>query len=142
MVGPEQQMLRTQHLVATGKRLLVIADGVNIKVGEIVADRAGEARRFGDERGRATIGFDAAFEIGQDSAGVRQRRWQAFSSVPGQFRIATSSDEDICAFVHEPLCRRQADATIASGHKRYFPIKLTHGLASSVPLPGTAGPYA
>jgi hypothetical protein len=55
MVGPEQQMLRTQHLVATGKRLLVIADGVNIKVSEIVADRTGKARRFGDERRRATI---------------------------------------------------------------------------------------
>src|SRR5215813_12339665 len=70
MVGPEQQMLRTQHLIATGKRLLVIADGVNIKVGEMVADRAGKARRFGDERRRATNGFDAALEIGQNSAGV------------------------------------------------------------------------
>ena len=40
MVGPEQQMLRTEHLVATGKRLVVIAHGVNIKVGEIVADRS------------------------------------------------------------------------------------------------------
>ena len=34
MVGPEQQMPRTEHLVATGKRLVVIAHGVNIKVGE------------------------------------------------------------------------------------------------------------
>jgi len=59
MVGPEQQMLRTQHLIATGKRLLVIAHGVNIKVGEIVADRSRKARRFGERR-RATIGFDAA----------------------------------------------------------------------------------
>ena len=40
MVGPKQQMLRTEHLVATGKRLAVIAHGVNIKVGEIVADRS------------------------------------------------------------------------------------------------------
>jgi hypothetical protein len=44
MVGPEQQMLRTEHLVATGKRLVVIAHGVNIKVGEVVA---GRSRRFG-----------------------------------------------------------------------------------------------
>src|SRR6516162_2781816 len=50
MVGPEQQMLRTEHLVATGKRLVVIAHGVNIKVGEIVADRSRKTRRFGDER--------------------------------------------------------------------------------------------
>jgi hypothetical protein len=49
---------------------LVIADRVNIKVGEIVADRAGKARRSGERR-RATIGFNAALEIGQDSAGVR-----------------------------------------------------------------------
>src|SRR6516162_7704656 len=60
MVGPEQKMLRTEHLVATGKRLVVIAHGVNIKVGEIVAHRSRKARRFGDERGRAGIGFDAA----------------------------------------------------------------------------------
>ena len=59
MVGPEQQMLRTEHLVATGKRLVVIAHGVNIKVGEIVADGSRKARRFGDERGRSAIGFDA-----------------------------------------------------------------------------------
>jgi hypothetical protein len=64
-------MLRPQHLVATGKRLWVITDSININVCEIVADRAGEARRFGDERGRVTIGLDAAPEIGQDSAGVR-----------------------------------------------------------------------
>jgi len=70
MVGPEQQMLRTEHLVATGKRLVVIAHGVNIKVGEIVADRSRKARRFGDERGRAAIGFDAALQIGQHPAGM------------------------------------------------------------------------
>ena len=70
MVGPEQQMLRTEHLVATGKRLVVIAHGVNIKVGEIVADRSRKARRFGDEWGRAAIGFDAAFQIGQHPAGM------------------------------------------------------------------------
>ena len=50
MVGPEQQMLRTEHVVATGKRLVVIADGVNIESGEIVANRSRKARRFGDER--------------------------------------------------------------------------------------------
>ena len=65
MVGSEKQMLRTEHLVATGKRLVVIAHGVNIKVGEIIADRSRKARRFGDERGRAAIGFDAALQIGQ-----------------------------------------------------------------------------
>ena len=52
VVGPEQQMLRTEHLVATGKRLVVIAHSVNINVGEIVADRSRKTRRFGDERGR------------------------------------------------------------------------------------------
>jgi hypothetical protein len=30
MVGPEQQMLRTEHLVATGKRLVVIAHGAEL----------------------------------------------------------------------------------------------------------------
>jgi hypothetical protein len=30
----------------------------------VYADRARKARRFGDERRRATIGFDAALEIG------------------------------------------------------------------------------
>src|SRR6516164_5257576 len=70
MVGAEQQMLRTEHLVATGKRLVVIAHGINIKIGEIVADRSRKARRFGDERGRAAIGFDAALQIGEHSAGM------------------------------------------------------------------------
>ena len=30
MVGPEQKMLRTEHLVATGKRLVVIAHGAEL----------------------------------------------------------------------------------------------------------------
>src|SRR6516162_970529 len=70
MVGPKQQMLRTEHLVATGKRLVVITHGVNIKVGKIVADRTRKARRLGDERGRPAVGFDAALQIGQHSAGM------------------------------------------------------------------------
>ena len=70
MVGPEQQMLRTEHLVATGKRLVVIAHGVNIKVGEIVADRSRKTRRLDDKWGRAAIGLDAALKIGQYPAGV------------------------------------------------------------------------
>src|SRR6516162_7750345 len=70
MVGPEQQVLRTEYLVATSKRLVVIAHGVNVKVGDIVADRSRKARRFGDERGGAAIGFDAALQIGQHSAGM------------------------------------------------------------------------
>ena len=48
MVGPEQQMLRAKYLVATGKGLVVIAYSVNIKVGEIVAERSRKARRLGD----------------------------------------------------------------------------------------------
>jgi hypothetical protein len=50
MVGTEQQMLRTEYVVATGKRLVVIADGVNIESSEIVANRSRKARRFSDER--------------------------------------------------------------------------------------------
>jgi hypothetical protein len=70
MVGPEQQMLRTERLVATSKRLGVIAHGVNIQVGEIVADRSRQPRRFSDERGRAAIGFDATLQIGQHPTGM------------------------------------------------------------------------
>jgi hypothetical protein len=64
-------MLRTEHLVATGERLVMIAHGVNIKVDEIVAYRSRKAWRFGDERGRAAIGFDAALQIGEQSSGMR-----------------------------------------------------------------------
>jgi len=42
----------------------------------------------------------------------------------GQFR-----DRVKATFVHKPLCRREADATIAAGCERNFPFKLSRVIA-------------
>ena len=44
MVGSEQQMLRTEHMVATGKRLVVIAHGVLVVRSGKVCGTKGRAK--------------------------------------------------------------------------------------------------
>src|SRR5258707_13846372 len=49
----------------------------------------------------------------------------------GQFGITTTRDEDMRAFVHKLLCRRKANAAIATGNECDFSFKLVHVLLSS-----------
>src|SRR6266849_8722605 len=44
----------------------------------------------------------------------------------GQLRITACRYEDVRAFVHKPLRRRQANAAIAAGNERNFSFKLAH----------------
>src|SRR5262249_34928728 len=44
----------------------------------------------------------------------------------GQLGLTASRDEDVGAFVHEPLRRRQADAAAAARHESGFPFELGH----------------
>src|SRR5439155_13403204 len=44
-----------------------------------------------------------------------------------QLRITAPRDEDVGAFVHELLRRRQANAAVATSDERDFPFKLPHG---------------
>src|SRR5438552_14943119 len=48
-------------------------------------------------------------------------------------RITAPRDEDVGAFVHEPLRRRQADAASAAGDECNLPVELAHIFPSHAP---------
>jgi len=49
-----------------------------------------------------------------------------FLTAASQLRIAAPSYEDVRAFTHKLVRRRQTDATIATSNERDFSIKLGH----------------
>ena len=51
-----------------------------------------------------------------------------------QLRLPAPRDEDVRAFVHKLLRRRQADAAIATGHEGNFSFKLVQVFLSSTPV--------
>src|SRR5207245_10902121 len=50
-----------------------------------------------------------------------------------QLRITAPRDEDVRAFVHELLRRRQANAAVASSDERDFPFKLPYEFLPTCP---------